>query len=148
MLFRSGVLLAKDLLKLQRAPELNLRALLRPATFVPENKRLTDLLRDFRKNRNHLAVVVDEFGRIAGLLTIEDVLEEIVGEIEASQSIPPLDLHPDLASIPLAGEVARMEAGLDPGRVLILRKEAGISGMVTSATILEKHHKALSAALA
>ena len=77
-----GVLLAKDLLKLQRAPELNLRALLRPATFVPENKRLTDLLRDFRKNRNHLAVVVDEFGRIAGLLTIEDVLEEIVGEIE------------------------------------------------------------------
>jgi magnesium and cobalt transporter len=77
-----GVLLAKDLLKLQRAPELNLRALLRPAIFVPESKRLTDLLRDFRKNRNHLAVVVDEFGRIAGLLTIEDVLEEIVGEIE------------------------------------------------------------------
>ena len=77
-----GVLLAKDLLKLQRAPELNLRTLLRPATFVPENKRLTDLLRDFRKNRHHLAMVVDEFGRIAGLLTIEDVLEEIVGEIE------------------------------------------------------------------
>jgi magnesium and cobalt transporter len=77
-----GVLLAKDLLKLQRAPELNLRALLRPAIFVPESKRLTDLLRDFRKNRNHLALVVDEFGRIAGLLTIEDVLEEIVGEIE------------------------------------------------------------------
>jgi magnesium and cobalt transporter len=77
-----GVLLAKDLLKLRRAPELNLRALLRPAIFVPESKRLTDLLRDFRKNRNHLAMVVDEFGRIAGLLTIEDVLEEIVGEIE------------------------------------------------------------------
>ena len=77
-----GVLLAKDLLKLQRAPELNLRALLRPATFVPESKRLTDLLRDFRNNRNHLAMVVDEFGRIAGLVTIEDVLEEIVGEIE------------------------------------------------------------------
>jgi magnesium and cobalt transporter len=77
-----GVLLAKDLLKLQRAPELNLRALLRPATFVPESKRLPDLLRDFRNNRNHLAIVVDEFGRIAGLVTIEDVLEEIVGEIE------------------------------------------------------------------
>lgn len=77
-----GVLLAKDLLKLQRAPEINLRALLRPATFVPESKRLTDLLRDFRNNRNHLAMVVDEFGRIAGLVTIEDVLEEIVGEIE------------------------------------------------------------------
>jgi magnesium and cobalt transporter len=77
-----GVLLSKDLLKLRRAPELNLRTLLRPATFVPESKRLTDLLRDFRNNRNHLALVVDEFGRIAGLLTIEDVLEEIVGEIE------------------------------------------------------------------
>ncbi|WP_342129703.1 HlyC/CorC family transporter [Hydrogenophaga sp. OTU3427] len=77
-----GILLAKDLLKLQRAPELNLRALLRPATFVPETKGLNDLLRDFRGNRNHLAIVIDEFGRVAGLLTIEDVLEEIVGEIE------------------------------------------------------------------
>lgn len=77
-----GILLAKDLLKLQRAPELNLRALLRPATFVPETKGLNDLLRDFRGNRNHLAIVIDEFGRVAGLITIEDVLEEIVGEIE------------------------------------------------------------------
>lgn len=77
-----GILLAKDLLKLQRAPELNLRALLRPATFVPESKALNDLLREFRGNRNHLAVVVDEFGRVAGIITIEDVLEEIVGEIE------------------------------------------------------------------
>jgi magnesium and cobalt transporter len=77
-----GILLAKDLLKLQRAPELNIRALLRPAAFVPESKGLNDLLREFRGNRNHLAVVVDEFGRIAGLITIEDVLEQIVGEIE------------------------------------------------------------------
>lgn len=77
-----GILLAKDLLKLQRAPELNLRALLRPATFIPETKGLNDLLRDFRGNRNHLAMVIDEFGRIAGLVTIEDVLEQIVGEIE------------------------------------------------------------------
>ena len=77
-----GILLAKDLLKLQRAPELNIRALLRPATFVPESKGLNDLLRDFRGNRNHLAIVIDEFGRVAGLITIEDVLEEIVGEIE------------------------------------------------------------------
>lgn len=77
-----GILLAKDLLKLQRAPELNLRALLRPAVFVPESKGLNDLLREFRGNRNHLAVVIDEFGRIAGLITIEDVLEQIVGEIE------------------------------------------------------------------
>jgi magnesium and cobalt transporter len=77
-----GILLAKDLLKLQRAPELNLRTLLRPAVFVPESKGLNELLRDFRSNRNHLALVVDEFGSTAGLLTIEDVLEEIVGEIE------------------------------------------------------------------
>ncbi len=77
-----GILLAKDLLKLQRAPELNIRALLRPAVFVPETKGLNDLLRDFRGNRNHQAIVIDEFGRVAGLVTIEDVLEEIVGEIE------------------------------------------------------------------
>jgi len=77
-----GILMAKDLLKLQRAPELNIRALLRPAVFVPETKGLNDLLREFRGNRNHLAVVIDEFGRIAGLITIEDVLEQIVGEIE------------------------------------------------------------------
>lgn len=77
-----GILMAKDLLKLQRAPELNLRTLLRPAVFVPESKGLNELLRDFRSNRNHLAMVIDEFGRTAGLVTIEDVLETIVGEIE------------------------------------------------------------------
>jgi magnesium and cobalt transporter len=77
-----GILMAKDLLKLQRAPELNLRTLLRPAVFIPESKGLNELLRDFRTNRNHLALVVDEFGSTAGLITIEDVLEEIVGEIE------------------------------------------------------------------
>ena len=77
-----GLLLAKDLLKLQRAPELHLRALLRPAGFIPESKKLNDLLREFRNNRNHMAIVVDEFGHIAGLVTIEDVLEQIVGDIE------------------------------------------------------------------
>jgi magnesium and cobalt transporter len=77
-----GILMAKDLLKLQRAPEFNIRALLRPAVFVPESKGLNDLLREFRGNRNHLAMVIDEFGRTAGLITIEDVLEQIVGEIE------------------------------------------------------------------
>jgi magnesium and cobalt transporter len=77
-----GILIAKDLLKLQRAPELNIRALLRPAVFVPESKALNDLLRDFQSNHNHLAIVIDEFGRVAGLVTLEDVLEQIVGEIE------------------------------------------------------------------
>lgn len=77
-----GILMAKDLLKLQRAPELNIKILLRTTVFVPESKNLIDLLRDFKRNRNHMAMVVDEFGRIAGLVTFEDVLEEIVGEIE------------------------------------------------------------------
>jgi magnesium and cobalt transporter len=77
-----GVLMTKDLLKLQRAPELNLRTLLRQPLFVPESKGLNGLLRDFRANRSHLAIVIDEFGKTAGLITIEDVLEEIVGEIE------------------------------------------------------------------
>ena len=77
-----GILMAKDLLKLQRSPDLHLKTLLRPAFFVPESKALNDLLRDFRTNRNHIAIVIDEFGHTAGLLTIEDVLEEIVGEIE------------------------------------------------------------------
>ena len=77
-----GILLAKDLLKLQRSPTLNVRTLLRSPVFIPESKSLSDLLREFRATRNHLAIVVDEFGRTAGLITIEDVLEEIVGEIE------------------------------------------------------------------
>ena len=83
-----GILMAKDLLKLQRSPTLNIRALVRPAVFVPESKGLNDLLREFRANRYHLAVVIDEFGRVAGLVTIEDVLEEIVGEIEDEFDIP------------------------------------------------------------
>ena len=77
-----GILMAKDLIKRIRSPELNLKTLLRPAVFVPETKRLNQLLREFKANRNHLAVVIDEFGKLAGLVTIEDVLEEIVGEIE------------------------------------------------------------------
>ena len=83
-----GILMAKDLLKLQRSPTLNIRALVRSAVFVPESKGLNDLLREFRANRNHLAIVIDEFGRVAGLVTIEDVLEEIVGEIEDEFDIP------------------------------------------------------------
>ncbi|CAM3495650.1 HlyC/CorC family transporter [Paracidovorax anthurii] len=83
-----GILMAKDLLKLQRAPGLNIRALLRPVVYVPESKGLNDLLREFRANRIHMAVVIDEFGRMAGLVTIEDVLEQIVGEIEDEFDIP------------------------------------------------------------
>ena len=80
-----GVLLVKDLLQQILEPagdDLNVVALLRPTYVVPESKRLNVLLREFRENRNHMAIVIDEYGGVAGLVTIEDVLEEIVGEIE------------------------------------------------------------------
>lgn len=77
-----GILMAKDLLKLSRAPELSVRTLLRPAFFVPESRALNQILSDFRENHQHMAIVVDEYGRVSGALTIEDVIEEIVGEIE------------------------------------------------------------------
>ena len=78
-----GILLAKELLNWYRSPEtFNLRDTLRPAVFVPESKRLNVLLREFRANRNHIAIVVDEYGGVSGLVTIEDVLEQIVGDIE------------------------------------------------------------------
>jgi len=78
-----GILLAKDLLRYYaREEEFNIRDMLRPAVFIPESKRLNILLKDFRSNRNHIAIVVNEYGGVAGLLTIEDVLEQIVGEIE------------------------------------------------------------------
>ena len=78
-----GILLAKELLNYYRSPEgFTLRDTLRPAVFVPESKRLNVLLREFRANRNHIAIVVDEYGGVSGLVTIEDVLEQIVGDIE------------------------------------------------------------------
>ncbi|MDQ6620130.1 MAG: CBS domain-containing protein [Pseudomonadota bacterium] len=78
-----GILLAKELLNYYAKPDgFNLRDTLRPAVFVPESKRLNVLLRDFRANRNHIAIVVDEYGGVSGLVTIEDVLEQIVGDIE------------------------------------------------------------------
>lgn len=77
-----GILLAKDLLRLYAGEKVNLREMLRPAVFVPESKRLNVLLREFRSSRNHIAIVVDEYGGAAGLVTIEDVLEQIVGDIE------------------------------------------------------------------
>jgi magnesium and cobalt transporter len=77
-----GILLAKDLLRHFAGKEFDLRDSLRPAVFVPEAKRLNVLLREFRASRNHMAIVVDEYGGVAGLVTIEDVLEQIVGDIE------------------------------------------------------------------
>src|SRR5476649_2615041 len=77
-----GILLAKDLLRYYAGEEFDVRDMLRPAVFVPEAKRLNVLLRDFRSNRNHIALVVDEYGGVSGMVTIEDVLEQIVGDIE------------------------------------------------------------------
>ena len=77
-----GILLAKDLLRYYAGEEFNVRDMLRPTVFVPEAKRLNVLLRDFRSNRNHIALVVDEYGGVSGMVTIEDVLEQIVGDIE------------------------------------------------------------------
>lgn len=77
-----GILLAKDLLRHYAESDSDIRGMLRPAVFIPESKRLNVLLKEFRSNRNHIAIVVDEYGGVAGLVTIEDVLEQIVGDIE------------------------------------------------------------------
>ncbi|MCM8661527.1 transporter associated domain-containing protein [Accumulibacter sp.] len=77
-----GILLSKDLLRVRPEDHFNLREWVRPAVFIPEFKRLDVLLREFRVSRNHMAIVIDEYAGIAGLITIEDVLEQIVGEIE------------------------------------------------------------------
>lgn len=77
-----GILLAKDLLLYYSRQDFDVREMLRPAVFIPEAKRLNVLLKEFRANRNHIAIVVDEYGGVSGLITIEDVLEQIVGDIE------------------------------------------------------------------
>jgi len=85
-----GILLAKDLLPYFLDGEdtrFNLRDILRPAVFIPESKRLNVLLKEFRASRNHIAIVVDEYGGVAGMVTIEDVLEQIVGEIEDEHDV-------------------------------------------------------------
>ena len=100
-----GILLAKDLLRYSAVADFQLRDWLRPAVFIPESKRLSVLLRDFRDNRNHLAIVVDEYGGIAGIITIEDVLEQIVGDIEDE-----FDVDEDADNIiPLDNETLRIK---------------------------------------
>lgn len=91
-----GMLLAKDLLKYcfnREAVKFKISDILRPAMFTPQSKRLDILLREFRANRNHIAIVLDEYGHVAGLVTIEDVLEQIVGEIEDEYDIEEEDGH-------------------------------------------------------
>ena len=87
-----GILLAKDLLRYYAGEEeFNVREMLRPAVFIPESKPLNVLLKEFRACRNHIAIVVDEYGGVAGLVTIEDVLEQIVGDIEDEHDIDEVD---------------------------------------------------------
>src|SRR3990167_239336 len=91
-----GILLAKDLLRFcfrQDVKAFNITTLTRPAVFVPQSKRLDVLLREFRVNHNHMAIVLDEYGHVAGLVTIEDVLEQIVGDIEDEYDIEEEDGH-------------------------------------------------------
>jgi magnesium and cobalt transporter len=92
-----GILLAKDLLRYlqldkKKRARFNLRDMLRPAVFVPEAKRLNVLLREFKASRNHMAIVVDEYGGVSGLVTIEDVIEQIVGEIKDEYDIDAEDI--------------------------------------------------------
>ncbi|MGE3318650.1 MAG: HlyC/CorC family transporter [Candidatus Berkiella sp.] len=85
-----GILLAKDLLNFYmegNTERFSIKEILRPVVFIPENKRLNILLNEFRKNRNHIAIIVDEYGGVSGLVSIEDVLEQIVGEIEDEHDI-------------------------------------------------------------
>jgi len=102
-----GILLAKDLLRgiVSDGGTAEVRELLRPAVLIPESKRLNVLLKEFRLSRNHMAIVVDEHGGVAGLVTIEDVLEQIVGEID--------DEHDE------AGDEARMIAAQADGQFLV-----------------------------
>ncbi len=84
-----GILLAKDLLRLQMAPDepFEIREFMRAVVFVPESKRLNVLLKEFRRSHNHIAIVVDEYGGVSGLVTIEDVIEQIIGEIDDEHDV-------------------------------------------------------------
>ncbi|HBA65620.1 MAG TPA: magnesium/cobalt efflux protein [Methylococcaceae bacterium] len=107
-----GVLLAKDLLPYaltEADHDVKVEELMRPVSIVPESKRLNVLLKEFRTNRNHLAIVVDEYGTAAGLVTIEDILEEIVGEIEDEH-----DQEPDEGYIVQRNENEYMVKALTP----------------------------------
>ena len=117
-----GILLAKDLLRYYAEDSFDVRDMLRPAVFIPESKRLNVLLRDFRANRNHMAIVVDEYGGVAGLITIEDVLEQIVGDIEdeydfdeAEDNILAIDpgVHGPRWRIKALTEIEQFNAALD-----------------------------------
>lgn len=105
-----GILHAKDLLKICAAPReagFDLADILKPAEFVSENKRIVDLLKEFQKRKTHMAMVTDEFGTVRGLITLEDILEEIVGEIDDEYDIEEKDLEV------ISEDVIRVQAKID-----------------------------------
>ena len=104
-----GILLAKDLLPIVHRDEENIRGLVRPAVLVPESKKLNSMLRDFRIKRNHMAIVIDEYGDISGLITIEDVLEQIVGDIEDEHDTD--EEKDNVLEIPFQNNRFRVRAG-------------------------------------
>jgi magnesium and cobalt transporter len=113
-----GILLAKDLLRMQTEEAFSLRDWLRPAVFIPESKRLNVLLREFRVSRNHMAVVVDEYAGVCGVVTIEDVLEQIVGDIEDEYDFDEADDniqldHAGRYRVKAQTEIADLNATLD-----------------------------------
>jgi magnesium and cobalt transporter len=108
-----GILHSKDLLKFYAHEEFDVRAMLRPAVFIPESKRLNVLLRDFKLNRNHIAIVVDEYGGVAGMITIEDVLEQIVGDIEDEFDFDEIEDHIVETEHTLVGKRYRVKAITD-----------------------------------
>lgn len=125
-----GILLAKDLLRYfqldrKRRARFDLHDMLRPAVFVPESKRLNVLLKEFKTNRNHMAIVVDEYGGVAGLVTIEDVIEQIVGDIADEYDIDEETMilprssgeYVVKALTPLADFNAQLGAGLERGEI-------------------------------
>jgi magnesium and cobalt transporter len=105
-----GILHSKDLLRFYAENDFDVRAMLRPAVFIPESKRLNVLLRDFKLNRNHIAIVVDEYGGVAGMITIEDVLEQIVGDIEDEFDFDEADDHIVEMEQTLVGKRHRVKA--------------------------------------
>jgi magnesium and cobalt transporter len=105
-----GILHSKDLLRFYAENDFDVRAMLRPAVFIPESKRLNVLLRDFKVNRNHIAIVVDEYGGVAGMITIEDVLEQIVGDIEDEFDFDEADDHIVEMEQTLVGKRHRVKA--------------------------------------
>jgi len=126
-----GVLLAKDLLRHYAGEEeFNVREMLRPAVFVPEAKRLNVLLREFRASRNHMAIVVDEYGGVAGLVTIEDLVEEIVGEIRDEYEKPEIVREGERSYVVSGGmDVDRLDELF--GVKLEGRESATIAGLVS-----------------